>query len=649
MDRTRRAGMAGMISALGLAFGSDHARSAPPLEAYGRLPATELVRISPSGERIALIMVTGETRKLIIMTPAGMPLKAEAVGDAKVRDLEWAGDDHLLVTKTATVDLPLDFEQSYELAAVLHVGLNEDKIWAVFQHSPGIVATVVGSYGSALQGGRWFGYFGGITMERSADTYHFSHDYADLYRLDLQTGETHLKAKGSERQHDWVLAADGTIVAHSEYDEKSGAWSLFAGPHDSSLLLKKSAPLGDIELQGAGRTPGTVLLLDETGDSDDFEEIATADGKTQIVFADQRILYPLFDPDTHLLIGATMSEEPGTILFDPILQARTNAWRKAFPDVQVHLISYDTKFQRIMFYTDGGHDSGAYYLIDVAAHKVDLFGYAYPDIKPSDVGATQMVPYRAADRLAMEGVLTLPAGRAAKKLPLVVFPHGGPIGIWDRIGFDWWAQAFASRGYAVFQPNYRGSGGYTVKFQRAGFGQWGRKMQSDISDGVAELAKQGIVDPSRACIMGGSYGGYAALAGVTLQQGLYRCAVSVAGPADMRSFRSWEMRRNGDQSASSRYWRHVTGADTDGEGVLKAISPALHAESADAPILLIHGKDDTRVPIEQSEEMAAALKHAGKLFQFVELPHEDHFLSREATRIAMLKAAVAFVEKYNPP
>jgi len=135
---------------------------------------------------------------------------------------------------------------------------------------------------------------------------------------------------------------------------------------------------------------------------------------------------------------------------------------------------------------------------------------------------------------------------------------------------------------------------------------------------------------------------------VTVQQGLYRCAVSVAGPANLQSFGGWIATHYGYDTDISRYWRKVTGGDAGWGAAIRSVSPALLAEKADAPILLLHGRDDSRVPIEQSEEMAAALKRADKRYEFVELPHEDHFLSRESTRIAMLEAAVSFVEKYNP-
>jgi dipeptidyl aminopeptidase/acylaminoacyl peptidase len=230
----------------------------------------------------------------------------------------------------------------------------------------------------------------------------------------------------------------------------------------------------------------------------------------------------------------------------------------------------------------------------------------------------------------------------------VVLPHGGPEAR-DYPGFDWWAQAFASRGYAVFQPNFRGSDGYGVEFRNAGLGQWGRKMQTDISDGVAELARQGIVDPKRACIVGASYGGYAALAGVTVQQGLYRCAVADAGVSDLGDMLTYSAGYRGVPSAGIRYWRAFMGVTSVWENSqVKPISPAELADRADAPILLIHGTSDTVVPIAQSETMEAALKRAGKPVEFVRMENEDHWLSRAETRVQMLKAAVAFVEKYNP-
>lgn len=174
--------------------------------------------------------------------------------------------------------------------------------------------------------------------------------------------------------------------------------------------------------------------------------------------------------------------------------------------------------------------------MDLRAGAADAIGYERLRVKPADVGPISTFEYKASDGLDLDGILTLPPGVEAKNLPMVMHPHGGPHSR-DIEGFDWWAQAFASRGYAVFQPNFRGSTNRDEAFKRAGYGQWGRKMQTDVSDGLAALAKAGIVDPDRACIVGASYCGYAALAGVTVEQGKYRCAVAVAPVTDLKLLR----------------------------------------------------------------------------------------------------------------
>jgi dipeptidyl aminopeptidase/acylaminoacyl peptidase len=270
-------------------------------------------------------------------------------------------------------------------------------------------------------------------------------------------------------------------------------------------------------------------------------------------------------------------------------------------------------------------------------------GYERQALGPDVVGAVSTITYKAGDGLDIEGILTLPPGREAKNLPLVVLPHGGPHAH-DVEGFDWWAQAFASRGYAVLQPNFRGSTNRDEAFMRAGFGQWGKAMQSDISDGVAELARQGVIDPGRACIVGASYGGYAALAGVTLQQGIYKCAVAVAPVADLGALFSEE----GGASNRSGMLRRSLLEELGPRSGFDAVSPRRLADRADAPILLIHGREDTVVPFDQSDNMAHALRNAGKPYELVELRGEDHWLSRPETRLQMLEEAVAFVQQHNP-
>lgn len=625
------------------------AQAAPPFEAYGRLPAIELVRLSPDGDRFAWVAAAGEERKLYV--GAGNKILIQApIGQNKVRDLEWVGEDHLLVMTSSTVDLQLDFGFKYEVDTVLNVDVTTSKGAFIFKDQQDIAPITVGLYGSGADQGKSYAYVGGVTYRSSAEGAHiFDHGWPDLYKVDLSTGRPSLVQRGGPEMGDWVTTPDGTIVAHEQYDDHSGLWRLVAGASIGKILMERQAPVGSIELDGLGQTPDRVVVVDNTGDQSVAEEVSAKDGSTTRLFSDVSVERFLYDPSTHLLIGAEVRDSQGAVFLDPKLQAHYDAVRRAFPGLRLRLASYSRDLGRIVVETDGTGDPGTYWLVDMTTHHADPVGDAYPAIKPEDVGPVSVVEYKARDGLQMDGVLTLPPGKAAKDLPLVVMPHGGPIGVSDEPRFDWWAQAFASRGYAVFQPNYRGSFGRGLAFQNAGYGEWGGKMLTDIADGVAALAAKGVIDPKRACIVGASYGGYAALAGVTLQHGLYRCAVSVSGPADLTSFFEWEAQKHGDFSANTRFWRVATGADKQGAGVLKAISPTTYAASVEAPVLLIHGKDDTVVPIDQSYEMLTALKRAGKPVELVEINGADHWELREDARLATVVNSVNFVLKHNPP
>ena len=430
------------------------------------------------------------------------------------------------------------------------MGLDQTPPWSVFERSDNIEHTVFDFYKAYPQQGHWSGYFGGRSLVRQPgfgdNGYTRQHTYIDLYRVDLETSKPTLLASGAGREHEWVIGGDGSIVAHVEYAEGSGEWVLYAGNERDKVLLKKTTPIRDMHIEGQGRSAGTVWVIDRTGDDDLATEIDASSGRAETLFSDVGTSGNYFyDPITGLLIGAATVADPWATFFNSSLRDHYNSTRNAFPKQRMSLESFTSNLKEMIVFTDGTADAGTFWFVNGTTHRADPIGYPYPQIKPADVGEVRRITYTAADGLAIEGILTLPPESEAKNLPVVVLPHGGPIGAWDEPGFDWWAQAFASRGYAVFQPNYRGSGGYSPAFRKAGYGEWGGKILSDITAGVAELAKLGMIDPKRACIVGGSYGGYAALAGVTLQQGMYRCAVSVAGPADMSNFMSWQAQRLG--------------------------------------------------------------------------------------------------------
>jgi len=635
-------------------FAAGAVRAAPPpVEAYARLPAMENVSLSPSGARYAYIVVDGDARKLVVATVDGnQALFASDIGKAKVIGVDWAGDDHLMVEVLHTVDLDFpDYElMKREVSAVIAINVTTGRAISIFAGDQTVLNAVFGVDGSAEVNGHWNGYFGAITLKKGLNGYAFDHGYPDLYRVDLDTGVTTLAAHGGESSHRWLVGPDGSVIARELYHEKTGDWAVTAGDGAGDPLTSGRDPFGGVGLLARGRTPDSVLIYQPADQENVFVQAPLSGAPVEIVDDKGKIDEPLFDRKTYLWIGEIdEGDRPDAMLFDPAWNGRLSAVKQAFKGLWVRLDSYDSDFNRLIVFTSGTGDSGTYWLIDIAAHKANPLGYEYPDVQPTDVGPIQMVTWKAADGLDLHGVLNLPPGREAKNLPVIVMPHGGPEDR-DYPVFFWWAQAFASRGYAVFQPNFRGSSDYGKAFRDAGFGQWGRKMQTDISDGLAELARQGIVDPKRACTAGWSYGGYAALAGVTVQNGLYRCSVSMAGVSNLPGFLNWSADKAGFSSdATTRYWKSFMGVTSAFGNDLGAISPAQLAGRADAPVLLIQGKDDTVVPYEQAVDMVDALKRAGKPVEFVALDGADHWLLKENTRIAMAKASVAFVEKYNPP
>jgi dipeptidyl aminopeptidase/acylaminoacyl peptidase len=228
-------------------------------------------------------------------------------------------------------------------------------------------------------------------------------------------------------------------------------------------------------------------------------------------------------------------------------------------------------------------------------------------------------------------------------LPLVVMPHGGPDDR-DYLRFDWWTQFLANRGYAVFQPNFRGSSGYGDAFTKAGLHQWGLKMQDDITDGVKKLIADGVADPDRICIVGASYGGYAALAGATFTPDLYKCAASFAGVSNLRTMLQRAGAEHGDINTShASFWISRIGDLSKDSDQIDATSPALHADKVKIPILLMHGKSDTTVPVEESEQERDALERAGKKVTFIQFDGDDHYFGLAATRIGMLTALEKFL------
>jgi len=635
---------AAILTAAALSFG---AAQAAPLEVYGRLPDIDDVTISPDGTLLAVSSTLSTEDRVVSIHKVSdkSVVNVLRLGKEKLRWVQWAGSRHLLVT-TSTTALVRGLEGpkreywmtiSYDIAKKKQVLLLDNQAGAMnVVYGPAMVRKVDGDLTAFVQGVYFVDNRGRVT----------------LFAVNLDKGRTKMIEARSEDTDDWLVDGDGVPLAQSQYDQSRGVWSLrIKGPRGWTVVDQATSPMGSYGVSGLGRDGKSVLVaMNDADGSTVYREYGQGGAHADLPM--ERPFDGLIrDPATGALIGGVtlVGDDLRYQFYDAKNESAWKAVQKAFPGDRVSLASWSDDRRKIVVLVDSPTDGPAYALIDLDAKSANWLGESYSKLAAADISEVRPVKYKAADGLEITGYLTLPKGKPAKNLPLIVLPHGGPEGR-DSPGFDWWSQGLASRGYAVLQPNFRGSEGFGHDFVRAGFGEWGKKMQTDLSDGVRYLAKEGLIDPKRVCVVGASYGGYAALAGATIDTGVYRCAVSVAGPSDLKRMLVDNQERYATaNNAAMRYWLRFMGADGVRDPDLAAISPAKLAAKADIPVLLIHGKDDTIVPYVQSKIMADALTKAGKPVQFVTLDGEDHWLSRGASRQRMLVETAAFIEKHNPP
>ncbi|MDB6166806.1 MAG: peptidase prolyl oligopeptidase active site domain protein, partial [Lacunisphaera sp.] len=306
---------------------------------------------------------------------------------------------------------------------------------------------------------------------------------------------------------------------------------------------------------------------------------------------------------------------------------------------QITSTSEDEKVMVVVATSD--RDPGTYYVLNLRHPALMMIGKVNSRIKPADMRPVEPISYLARDGLTLHGYLTRPANSEGKLVPLVIHPHGGPYGPRDDWGFDPEVQLMVNRGYAVLQVNFRGSGGYGYSFQKAGQREWGGKMQDDLTDGVKWAIAQGIADPARVAISGASYGGYAALAGVTFTPELYCCAVNYVGVSDLNLITSWA--RGRADRGNDMFYRKWVGDDTEYKSQR---SPLNYVERIRVPTLHAYGYNDPRVDIKHWTRLEPKLKQYGKTYEILIMGNEGHGFANENNRLTFYHKLDEFLEKY---
>jgi dipeptidyl aminopeptidase/acylaminoacyl peptidase len=629
-----------LLIVIALGLGPMAAAQPPPVAVFAAPPAMQSPSISPDGARIAFIAHTDQGTFVYASQLASNQADAVVRVDDKARAVSWTNNDTLLLLASEADSFAGQMTESFgaygiDLAGELSVRR--------LSRSGGTRA--IGG-GSRVQGD------GVIAYQRATGRVLFSAFESSrrvLYAVDAKNDRPTELEDGPRLTRDWVVDENGTAHYRVEYTDNTdrlrilrrneGGWQTFAALTMDVPELDVHGLDADGELV-VGVRPLAVgryglYVVSEEGTLD-----RALYAHDSLDVSDVRI-----DPYTNRVVGASVESE-SPVWFDAGLAMQQASLDEAFPDELPRIVNWSQDRSRFIVRTERDDRARAFYLYDANERTATLITSTYPALESIQLPARSPYTYTARDGIEIPGYLTRPLG-VDGPAPLVVLPHSGPA-IRDVDGFDWLAHFLASRGYAVLQPNFRGSDGYGRAWEEAGYGGWGiGVMQHDLTDGVAAVVAARIADPERICIVGASYGGYAALAGVAFTPELYRCAVAFAGVSELRDMLMLERRRRGDRNAAVTYWRRSMGVeDNYSARELDAASPALHAERVQAPVLLIHGRDDAVVPIGQSRMMERALRAAGKPVQFLELEGEDHWLSVARTRLETLQAIETFLAQH---
>lgn len=633
------------------------ASAAPlPVEAFASLPDVESVTVSPSGRYIALVGAAGDQKMLTVFdTASNQRVGSIPSGKALIYAVDWVSDDRLLMTAAVIDDINIPGRDiTYNNCRIIAVNRDGSNPKAFDCLANRLLSVKGPEPDTILMGGFNFG-AGSRTADKTA-----TRAANDVYAANVITGDVKVVERGNRNTTSWVADASGQVRIRVDREgsrvvyfvRASGGTDWVEAGSENAIDFEPgdSAVSAPLSFRGFGDNPNEVYAVSDSGD------------KSTLVVYDlaQRQVSRTVLSDGKWDVGGFLRERTGRIVggsivrwnleqefFVPEWKTLKQEMDSNFPGHRVQIRSASDDRKKLVVYLEGPQaPGGAFQYIDLERGDGFTVGSRYPKVTQANVGQVETITYQARDGQSIDAYVTYPASGKRQGMAGIVMPHGGPQAR-DNGGFDYWSQFLANRGYVVLQPQFRGSDGYGKSFAGKGRGEWGKKMQDDVTDGVKYLVAQGVLDSNRVCILGWSYGGYAAGAGATLTPELYRCAVAGAGVFDLpQIFDEVARDQGGSASLSYRYWKRHIGTD---RALMQAVSPARLAQNVRAPILLLHGDKDTVVNIEQSETMAAALKQAGKPYEFVRLAGENHNLAFARTRLEAFRAWEAFLLKHNPP
>ncbi len=618
-----------------------------PATAFAKLPFMATPRLSPNGKYVAARLSVNRIQYTAIMTlndPSAAPqiiAASDKEDDREIIGYRWVGDDWLVVS----IFLKDEFVgQEAQITRLIAIERATGKV------VPLAWDNALGSAADIL----WTSRDGKprLLLERQSRAYGVEQlNWAEVVDVDVTTGRFKVIQPPRPNITSYFTDGDGVVRGGSGYDREKGRVTyLYRSTAGQPLKSLAEYKLEDDDTPPTPvmftREPDKALVLDDKSGFVALYELDLTTMKTGKLLFDRTgydIESIVRSEDQFGLDGVSVVEKgPRIIWINPEMKAIQKQLDDKVGAGLAHIASWSKDRTKMVVNVGGPSQAGAYFLYDTKSNTLQLIGHENEAFKLEPMNAVQTVRYPTRDGLQVPAVLTLPRHREAKNLPIVVMPHGGPSAR-DAEGFDWWAQAIAEQGYVVIQPNYRGSTGYGTKWEKMSENQWGLTMQDDLNDALTYLTEQGVGDPKRACIVGWSYGGYAAFRGAQRDGKIWRCAIAGAGVPDMPAMKRY------DRNYLGKYGTKFIGSGADD---LKSTSPQYFPQDFSTPILIVHGAKDQRVPVSQSRNMVKALRTAGKVentdFRYVEQKENTHNMLREEDREQWITEVMAWLARWNP-
>lgn len=597
------------------------------VEPYIRKDAFEQIWISPTGEFFAAPVPREDRTGVVVMRRTDLKITASfALGkNTHVDRLWWVNADRLVISMSEKFGALAKPQPTGELYAINADGSDPEILVGQRVQSAGP--------GSRLQPKQQERVAAFMVDDLPADdkgvivaVWPFDQDsYTRAERLDVYSGRRTLVARAPVQNANFATDHSGEVrFAYGSggdndnklyyRDGKNTEWQLI---NDEVLKGRREWPLG------FSADDKTAYLQSEQADGPDvIVSFDPASGKRKTVLRDE-VVDPamiLYAADGNTPIGALYRNGKARTAFfeEDSADARLyHSLEAAFPKQDVYITSKTADGKLALVAVTSGRNPGDFYVFDTVAHKADHLLSRGDWFDPEQMATVKPVEFKARDGLQLHGYLTVPHGASAKKMPMIVLPHGGPFGIHDTSDFNRETQLLAKAGYLVLQVNFRGSGNYGRSFQSAGARQWGGKMQDDLTDATRWAIGEGIADPGRICLYGASYGAYASLMGVAREPALYRCAAGYVGVYDLPLMSATDRREGKSMATFTEEW-------VGPEDTLAAVSRTSLATRIKVPVFLAAGGEDKVAPIEQTKRMEAALNKAGVPVEAIYYKNEGH-------------------------